>query len=337
MIRKQAFGGLSVLGLVVFCAAVADTGQLVGRASAGTFTAVADRDNTLFEYPRGGQTTINSNSEGNQLGVGRTKSANQIQRGLLHFPIRYDSVENPGGIPDDAIISNVTVRLRLIDRPNSDENNTRPFWLVALDQSHFATGDDWGEGTSQVDGPGSSTGSGAPAMNGDATWWHSEYILNDHGQNTNPDPFPTFGTDGFWREMGALGSNAANDAYVLSRDPEAIVGGSIHADYRDFYYFLSTTEDSPMVDDMQAWVDGSVTNYGWVVLGDESVFGTDDSSKRVFASSENISVDSGNGWSYQPTLIVEYTVGAAVPEPSACLLALIGLILASGCVRRRKR
>ena len=117
---------------------------------------------------------------------------------------------------------------------------------------------DWGEGASDAAG---NEGGGAIASAGDATWVHS------------------FFASGFWDLIGG-------DFGDFKRDTILIDGIGT-------YEFGSTDE---MIEDVQDWLDDSGTNNGWIILGDESSFGT---AKR-FASTNH--ADSG----IRPTLTVEY-------------------------------
>lgn len=124
---------------------------------------------------------------------------------------------------------------------------------------------DWGEGASFAFG-----GSGAPAEPGDATWLHRNYP----------------GT--FWSTAG--GQFAVVDS--ASRN----VAGS------GFYIWGSTPG---MVADAQAWIDSPGTNYGWLVLGNE----TTDQTVKKFDARENPEP------TYRPVLTVTFT------PPPPCLEA----------------
>ena len=78
---------------------------------------------------------------------------------------------------------------------------------------------------------------------------------------------------------------------------------------------------SGMVSDVEAWLEGSAGNYGWILLGDESQSGT----SVKFASREYEILD------YRPRLVIDYSI---VPEPSTALLVACGL-LGLAVIRRR--
>jgi hypothetical protein len=123
---------------------------------------------------------------------------------------------------------------------------------------------DWGEGTSMAPG---GEGDGAPATPNDATWRHRF--------------FDTI----FWTNEGG--------------DFSAIVSASQSVGDIGQY----TWSSAQMVADVQSWLDNPASNFGWLVLGDESVSIT---SKR-FDTRESAS---------PPVLTVQYIAGPRVlPTP----------------------
>jgi hypothetical protein len=122
---------------------------------------------------------------------------------------------------------------------------------------------DWGEGTSHAPG---GEGDGAPATTNDATWRHRF--------------FDTI----FWAMEG--GDFSATVSASQSVGP---VG----------QYTWSSVQ---MVADVQSWVNNPASNFGWLVLGDESVAG---SAKR-FDTRESAS---------PPVLTIEYRSGQPAPRP----------------------
>src|SRR5262249_11285855 len=82
-----------------------------------------------------------------------------------------------------------------------------------------------------------------------------------------------------------------------------------------------TWSSQGLINDVQGWVDGTTSNFGWMIIGDEGTNGT----SRRFVSSEAPNA------SFHPELTVDYIL---TPEPSSISLALIaGIALLSG--RRR--
>lgn len=132
---------------------------------------------------------------------------------------------------------------------------------------------DWGQGLSDATGR---EGAGAAAQAGDATWLHNFF---------NTSQWTTAGGD--------------FDAVASASTP---VGGL------GFYDWSSPS----LAADVQAWVLQPQTNFGWLLLADESKF---PSAKR-FDSIENRTAI------FRPSLTISYT---AVPEPASglCLLALL--------------
>jgi hypothetical protein len=91
---------------------------------------------------------------------------------------------------------------------------------------------DWGEGSSNAPGQ---EGGGAPAATGDATWLHTFYDTD------------------FWTNAGG--------------DFSAMPGASRTVGNVGFYTWGSTLD---MVADVQSWLDNPASNFGWLVMGDES-------------------------------------------------------------------
>jgi hypothetical protein len=138
----------------------------------------------------------------------------------------------------------------------------------------------WGEGTSNS---GANGGAGAPATAGDATWLHRFF-------NTT-----------VW-------TNAGGDF-----DPTVSAVTSVNG-------VASYTWSSPqMIADVQAWVDGTSGNFGWLVQGDESTA----SSVKRFATREATTL------AQRPTLDITYVPG---PASAGVLLGALGL---AACRRRR--
>ncbi len=121
---------------------------------------------------------------------------------------------------------------------------------------------DWGEGTSRALG---FEGTGAPAEPGDATWAH------------------TFFNTSFWSQLGGDFSTVPSATTIVDQ-----VGP---------YQWSSAS----MVADAQSWLDAPATNFGWVIVADESVFPT---AKR-FDSRQHANPG------VHPALRVEFTAPAA--------------------------
>jgi len=126
---------------------------------------------------------------------------------------------------------------------------------------------DWGEGTSHAPGE---EGDGAPATTNDATWRHRF--------------FDTI----FWAMQGG--------------DFSPTVSASQSVGPLGQY----TWSSAQMVADVQSWVNNPASNFGWLVVGDESAAGT---TKR-FDTRESAS---------PPVLTIEYRSGQSAPRPRPTL------------------
>src|SRR5437016_6005419 len=140
---------------------------------------------------------------------------------------------------------------------------------------------DWGEGTSQASG---GEGEGAPATTNDATWRHRFYDTV------------------FWTTQGGDFSNMASASQSV---------GAI-GDY--------TWSSAQMAEDVQSWLDNPITNFGWLVLGDESLSTT---AKRFDTRESNS----------PPVLTIEYMPPptptpspTATPTPPQCFGELITIL-----------
>lgn len=136
----------------------------------------------------------------------------------------------------------------------------------------------WGEGTSNTGN--SQQGRGEPPTTGDATWNHTLYPSQ------------------FWTTPGG--------DFSLTNSATRTVGNT------GFYTWGST---SGMVADVQSWLNSPSQNFGWLVVGDESV---PETSKR-FATRENTGITGGVPW--KPRLVVDYTpqaISGACCQGSSC-------------------
>ncbi|MEZ5303682.1 MAG: DNRLRE domain-containing protein [Verrucomicrobiales bacterium] len=135
----------------------------------------------------------------------------------------------------------------------------------------------WGEGASDASGQ---EGGGANATPGDATWLHSE-----------------FGGE-LWDSPGGDFADAASAA-------------SLVGDRNQFYDWAGPQ----MVSDAQDWLDDPASNFGWIIIGDESGPAT---AKR-FDSRDSFSFDLASNERTIPVLTIAY-----IPEPSGAMLAALG-------------
>ncbi|NQT41616.1 MAG: hypothetical protein HQ581_29270 [Planctomycetes bacterium] len=158
------------------------------RARAELVSMTSSSDNTLYEHdPADPQSPLNSNGSGDFFSAGRNRNRSLLRRGLIQFDL--------SGIPDGAVIvpGTAALTLEVVDMPKKDTSGeARDFWLVRLDHA-------WGEGASEANAGISGAGSGASALEDDATWFHTMYDPAIHDPyNPNPaDP-------GYWPQEGAL-------------------------------------------------------------------------------------------------------------------------------------
>ncbi len=130
--------------------------------------------------------------------------------------------------------------------------------------------EDWGEGTSIAS---RGQGGGADATTGDATWIYR-----------------FFDTD-VWSTVGGHFEGTASASSTV--------------DGVGFYTWGATPE---MVADVQGWLDDPSSNFGWILMGDETARST-----KRFDTRENAETD------HRPVLMVEYTLpvdsdGDGVPD-----------------------
>jgi hypothetical protein len=146
---------------------------------------------------------------------------------------------------------------------------------------------DWGEGT--TDAPGEE-GTGAPASGNDATWLH------------------TFSPSSFW-----LVDGGDFDPVASASTPVGQIGNYTWAATPEFFA------------DVESWRDDPASNYGWIMIGDETVV----SAKR-FDSRESVS---------PPVLTVTWDSPDPVPalSKSGILVALLALAFSSAIVIGRRR
>jgi hypothetical protein len=153
---------------------------------------------------------------------------------------------------------------------------------------------DWGEGSSFQNG-----GMGAAAQNGDATWLYTFYNA------VTPALSPTWATPG--------------GSFSPTVSASTVVTDSLGAGQ-------SFSWSSPqMVADVQSWYNNPATNFGWVILGDESQGQT---AKRFNSRESTVS----------PNIPPMLTINFTVPEPSAIgMAATASLMLAIGLITFRRR
>ena len=190
------------------------------------------KDNTLIESSSGSV----SNGAGPSFFSGRTgqSQGSAIRRAVIAFDVS-------GSIPAGSTITSVTLTLQVskVSRIGGDTGRTMGLRKLLAD---------WGEGASST-----SSGPGASATNGDATWIH------------------TFRASGFWASPGG--------------DFATLVSASTTVGNRGSYTWGSSAQ---MVSEVQTWLDDPGTDFGWILIGDENA---SRSAKKFHSREASSSVD----------------------------------------------
>lgn len=135
-----------------------------------------------------------------------------------------------------------------------------PFQGTETEMSVHRLTRDWGEGASDAGEPG---GSGAPAEDGDATWTYAFFDTEE------------------WENAGGDYATASSATFSFPPSPLGVVT-------------VESTAD--LVADVQAWRDDPSTNFGWIIIGDE----TEQHTARRFDSREASETR-------RPQLTIQYT------------------------------
>lgn len=223
-------------------------------------------------------TTLYANNGSRSNGGGAvvfagTSSAGSPRRGLLWFDVA-------GSIPAGSTIDNAQLTLHVagIAGTGGEGGSDPATFLTTL---HALAGD-WGEGTAGAGtgATGSGQGFATPADGTSATWTHAFYDTQA------------------WFTPGA--------DFVVTPSASALVSGTI-----DVAFTWGST--ASLIADVQGWLDNPATNFGWILIGDESTTQT----FRNFYSRE------ASDEALRPVLSVIYT---PIPEPSTLVLLVLGAI-----------
>lgn len=209
-----------------------------------------------------------------------TNSAGSPRRALIAFDL-------VGQIPDGAIVQSATLTLYVsgFGGTGGGGGEDPTTYLTSLHRMTHA----WGEGTAGAGTGASGSGQGFATPNDgtSATWTHAFYNTESWG--------------------------SAGGDFAASASATQLVSGTIGAGF-------TWGSNAAMVGDVQGWLVDPDSNFGWILLGDESTTQT----FRNFYTREAEDL--------RPTLVVEYSV---VPEASALLLAAVGAVAATARFRRR--
>jgi hypothetical protein len=153
------------------------------------------------------------------------------------------------------------------------------------DISIYRVTSNWGEGASNAGT--ARDGDGAASQSDDATWIHTFYNSEQ------------------WNQAGG--------DYVENASATISIPNTNKA-----YFWGSTTQ---MVSDVQSWLDNPESNFGWIVIGNESANKT----TKKFASRENSTESSRpsiavfysqpNAISNQPAIAQSYSISQNYPNP----------------------
>jgi hypothetical protein len=259
-----------------------------GTGRADVIALGASKDAMIFGTSAGVDTG-NASGKGPALFAGADGSSNR-KRSMLAFDV--------SSIPAGATITSVTMTLTLAQIAGSGGGSssggtypTRTYGLYDLLQ-------DWGEGNSGS--PTSSsvggTGQGYTRVNGDSTWDYAFY-------NSNPALAVTWDLGG----TDLHGGNFSATESAASTFTSFTVGNPY------------TWSSAGMVADVQAWVNGTTPNDGWLLKSDN--LESSPTSFLGFWSKDGAAANNNAAWA--PSLTVTYTVGA--PEPMSVLLLAGGL------------
>jgi PEP-CTERM motif len=294
-----------------FPAAVAGCSMLVAvsGAWANTVTVGALQDAMIFGTSAGADTG-NASGEGPALFAG-ADGGGGIKRSELEFNIAS------ANIPAGATITGVTMTLFLAQVAGSGGGGGSGSGLNSRVLSLYDMNQPWGEGTSgsptspSVGG----TGQGFPRVNGDSTWDYAFY-------NSNPALAIKWNSN----DMGLPGDTSPTTDLHGGNFSSTASGTSIFTSFSTLNAPF-TWSSAGMAADVQAWVDGTEPNNGWLLKSD-NLEGTP-TSFLGFWSTEGAAANNNSA------IAPELTITFSVPEPASLMLITLGLPILTG--RRRSR
>jgi hypothetical protein len=274
---------LLAMALLVPRRAVIGAGFVLFAAGPSAWADVIVNIPALQDATLFGGSAADNSSSGPGMFVG-SDGQGRPKRGLIEFDI-------PAYVPSNATITSAVLTLYLGQVAGSgggSSGDPTPRTIRLFDVTTAWAGST--NGTTGFPGPGfGGTGQGFPANIGDATW-------NDAKYNTIP-----------WNTPGGGGD------FVSTESADTVVGQSLNAAYN----WGST---APMVSDVQAWLDGTSPNYGWLLKNDSEALLT---TFRAFYTREG-AIEQGVP-QFAPDLTVAYLV--PVSEPPALGLMVVGALI----------
>jgi len=261
-----------------------------GQAWATQVIVPALKDAMIFGTAAGVDTG-NASGKGPALFAGGDGSSNR-KRSMVEFDIAS------AAIPANATIDSVTMTLYLAQVAGSGGGSGGGGSFPSRTIRVYALQQDWGEGNSgsptspSVGG----TGQGYARVSGDSTWDYAFFNPADLSAGT-------------WKS-GATNLHGGNFPAIESGASTFTVFTTLNAAF--------TWNSAGMVSDVQHWVNGGATNFGWMIKSDLEDSPT---SFLGFWTKDGAAANSNPG--IAPSLAINYSV----PEPATTSLVLSGVTM----------